>query len=288
MIRHRRSRATPYCFNGSVLNRTRTVASCSPGDERHEREHNHDHRGGDAGMDVRQSQHVQSSPQPLHSLQFHVVMSQILPDPIERYLAAVNRRSDPLLDEIAADGHRRQLPIVHPETGRLLQVLATAIGARRILEIGTAIGYSAAWMARALPADGLLITIERDHERAARARENFARAGVAGRVSVMVGDAARLVWKVGGPFDLIFQDGDKPQYEPLLDRLLDLLRPAGLLVADNALWRGEVVPGYVERPYYPREETEAIAAYNQRLAGDGRVLSVVLPIGDGVSVAVKL
>ncbi len=214
-------------------------------------------------------------------------MSQILPEPIERYLAAVNRRPDALLDEIAADGHRRQLPIVHPETGRLLQVLVTAVGARRVLEIGTAIGYSTAWMARALPPDGLLITLERDRERAAAARSHIAAAGFADRVNVMVGEATRLVWKVAGPFDLIFQAGDKRQYEPLLDRLVELLRPAGLLVTDNALWRGEVVPGYVERPYYPPEETQAIAAYNERLASNERLLTIVVPVGDGVSIAVK-
>lgn len=214
-------------------------------------------------------------------------MSQILPAPIERYLDGINRRSDPVLDAIAADGRRRDLPIVHAQTGALLEMLVAAVGARRVLEIGTAIGYSAVWMARALPRDGLLITFEREHDRAAAARDNFARAGVADIASVMIGDAARLVWKVSGPFDLIFQDGDKVQYEPLVDRLLDLLRPGGLLVADNALWRGEVVPGYVEQPYYPREETEAIAAYNQRLASDPRVVALVLPLGDGVSLALK-
>jgi predicted O-methyltransferase YrrM len=214
-------------------------------------------------------------------------MSQILPEPIERYLAGVNRRADPVLDAIAAEGRRRDLPIVHPETGQLLQVLVAASGARRVLEIGTAIGYSTVWMARALPPDGLLITIERDRDRAAEARENFARAGVADIANIMVGDAARLIWKVSGPFDFIFQDGDKLQYEPLLDRLLDLLRPGGLLVADNALWHGEVVPGYVERPHYPREQTAALAAYNQRLATDPRVLGLVLPVGDGVSLAFK-
>jgi caffeoyl-CoA O-methyltransferase len=214
-------------------------------------------------------------------------MSQILPEAIERYLAGVNRRSDPVLDAIAAEGHRRDLPIVHPETGALLQVLVTALGARRVLEIGTAIGYSAVWMARALPPDGLLLTFEREPDRAADARRNFARAGVADVANVMVGDAARLVWKVSGPFDLIFQDGDKLLYEPLLNRLLALLRPGGLLVADNALWRGEVVAGYVEHPHYPREQTEALVAYNRRLATDARVLSLVLPLGDGVSLAVR-
>jgi len=214
-------------------------------------------------------------------------MSQVVPDAVAQYLAGLNRRPDPLLDAIAAVGRDRALPLVDPEVGRLLQVLTAATGAHSILEIGTAIGYSAIWMGRALPADGLLLTIERDTELATLARANLARAGLSDVVNVMVGEAARLVWKVAGPFDLIFQDGDKELYEPLLDRLLDLLRPGGLLVADNALWSGEVVPGLVAHPHRSRETTEAIASYNRRLAAEAGVATIVLPLGDGVSIAVK-
>jgi caffeoyl-CoA O-methyltransferase len=214
-------------------------------------------------------------------------MSGILPEAVGRYLDGLNRRSEPLLEEIESEGRRQGLPLVPPEVGGLLQLLTGAIGARRVLEIGTAIGYSAIWMARALPRDGLLMTIERERDRAAAARKNLARAGLSAVANVMVGDAARLVSKVSGPFDLIFQDGDKLMYEPLLDRLLGLLRPGGLLVADNALWSGEVVPGYVQHPWRPRDTVEAIASYNQRLATDPRVRSIVLPLGDGVSIAMK-
>ena len=119
----------------------------------------------------------------------------------------------------------RGLPLVDAEVGALLRVLATAVGAARILEIGTAIGYSGIWLAGALPPDGMLLTMEMDEERAQEARENFARAGLADRVSVIVGDAQLKIAKVAGPFDLIFQDGDKQLYVPLLDRLVGLLRP---------------------------------------------------------------
>jgi predicted O-methyltransferase YrrM len=213
-------------------------------------------------------------------------MSQILPDAIGRYLADLAGPLDPALDEVARAGRTQGLPIVHDETGRLLALLTTMIGARRILEIGTAIGYSTLWMARALPDDGLLISIERHADRAAAARANLARAGLAGRASVMVGDAARLLHKVSGPFDLVFQDGDKQQYEPSLDRLVALLRPGGVLVTDNALWDGEVVPEYVERPHKDPDDTRAIAAYNRRLASDPRLRTMILPVGDGVAVAV--
>ncbi len=103
----------------------------------------------------------------------------------------------------------------------------------------------------------------------------------------MVGDAARMVHKVAGPFDLIFNDGDKRQYEPLLDRLVTLLRPGGVLLTDNVLWDGEVVPGLVTPPRRPAEETAAITAYNQRLAVDPRLVTSFLPIRDGVAMSVK-
>ena len=123
-----------------------------------------------------------------------------------------------MLTEIARTGERDQLPLVDAEVGALLRVLAVATRATRILEIGTAIGYSGIWMAAALPKDGMLITMEVDEPRAKTARDNFARAGVGDRVHVVVGDAARMLHKIAGPFDLIFQDGDKAQYGPMLDR----------------------------------------------------------------------
>ena len=130
-----------------------------------------------------------------------------------------------MLDDIARDGREQGLPLVDAEVGALLRVLATAISATRILEIGTAIGYSGIWLAGALPPGGMLITMEVDQDRAREARDNFSRAGLADRANVMVGDAERMLAKVSGPFDLIFQDGDKRLYVPMLDRLIDLLRP---------------------------------------------------------------
>ena len=117
-------------------------------------------------------------------------------------------------------------------------------------------------MATALPADGTLITMEYDAARAARARDHFAAAGYGDRVSVIVGDATRFLHKVSGPFDVIFQDSDKQLYEPMLDRLVGLLRPGGVLVADNILWNGEVIPGYVAQKKYSEEDTAAIVSFS--------------------------
>jgi predicted O-methyltransferase YrrM len=163
-----------------------------------------------------------------------------------------------------------------------------ATGAKKILEIGTAIGYSAIWMAQALPPDGQLISLEIDQSRAAIARANVERAGLTTTISVIVGDASRFLHKVAGPFDLIFQDGDKALYEPLLDRLVDHLRPGGVLVTDNVLWDGEVVAGFATTLRHDDASTAAIRSYNRRLADDTRLLTTFLPAGDGVAVSVKL
>lgn len=204
-------------------------------------------------------------------------MGQIVPDLVERYLTSLNRAGDPVLADIARIGSEQDLPLVDAEVGALLRVLATAISATRILEIGTAIGYSGIWLAGALPDDGMLLTMEKDPERARAARANFERAGLAGRVGVIVGDARVTIAKVAGPFDLIFQDGAKGLYGPLLDTLVGLLRPGGLLVTDNVLWDGEVVPGFANPPGKEPGDTRAIAEYNERLNAHPQLTTATVP-----------
>lgn len=214
-------------------------------------------------------------------------MGQIVPDTVERYLAGLNHLVDPVLQQVAEDGARQDLPLVDAEVGALLRVLALSIGAARILEIGTAIGYSGIWLAGALPKGGMLITLELNPERAAIARDNFAKAGLGDRVSVMVGDAALLVAKVAGPFDLIFQDGSKKQYVTLLDRLVDRLRPGGLLVTDNVLWDGNVVPGFTPAKINSAEDTAAVTEFNERVNTHPQLITATVPLRDGVSISVK-
>ena len=215
-------------------------------------------------------------------------MHQVIAPAVSEYLARLHAPLEPVVEAVREDGLAAGVPLSDAATARLLRTLVLALGARKVLEVGTAIGYSAMVMALAMPPDGLLFTMEADVARAATARANFARAGVDGRVNVIVGDASRFLHKVAGPFDLIFQDGNKQLYEPMLDRLVAHLRPGGVLVSDNVLWRGEVIEGFVDRPRHDPADTEAIRRYNARLAADTRLLTCFLPVGDGVALSVRL
>ncbi len=152
----------------------------------------------------------------------------------------------------------------------LLQTLSLECGARRILEIGTGDGSSTLALASTLPSDGMMITMEMDAVVAGQARQRLGAAGHQHRVSVMVGDATRFLHKVSGPFDLIFQDCDRQRYDQMLDRLVDLLRPGGLLVMAGA-----------------GSDDETMVTLRQRLAAEPRLHTAFLPVGDGVSVSVK-
>jgi caffeoyl-CoA O-methyltransferase len=162
--------------------------------------------------------------------------------------------------------------VTFPDIGARLQTLSLACGARRILEIGSGAGHSTLALATTLPSDGMMITMEIDATRASQVRERLGAAGHDHRVSVMVGDATRFLHKVAGPFDFIFLDGDQRQYDQMLDRLVDLLRPGGLLVIDR-------LGG--------RDADDTGAAFRQRLAADSRLQTPPPPVDDGVSVSIK-
>ncbi len=170
---------------------------------------------------------------------------------------------------------------IHPEDGRILQLLVTLVGARRILEIGTLAGYSGIWLARALPPEGRLTTLEFEPDRAEIARRNFALAGVADRVEVIPGDARRTLAAMNGiaPFDMVFIDADKESYPAYLEWAISHVRPGGLIAGHNAFRRGELIsPVPDEKVIGTRQMLETMATHP-------RLFSTIIPVGDGLAVA---
>jgi len=205
-------------------------------------------------------------------------------DGVGDYIVGLFAREDDLLLALREEADRSGLPpiAISPDAGRLLQLLIAAIGARRILEVGTLGGYSAIWMARALPPDGRLLTLEREPAHAAFARRFLQRAGLDDRVTVRVGAALELLPALDGEaFDLVFLDADKAPLPTYLEWALRLLRPGGIVVADNALRGGRVLDAAATDP-----DTEGVREFNRRLAADPRLTSILVPTHDGVAIGV--
>jgi predicted O-methyltransferase YrrM len=202
------------------------------------------------------------------------------------WIEASGRPPHPVLLEMeaAADGPER-IPILSRDSGRMLAVLAA--DRRRVVEVGTAIGYSTLWMALALPDGGSIVTIDPDRERTGRAREFWRRAGIDdGRIEVVNAPAleafARSAPELVGPFDLVFIDALKEEYVAYLDAVLPRLAPGATLVADNVLWSGRTSGS---RPARAGDGTEELREFCGRVSADPAFETTILPIGDGLLVA---
>ena len=201
----------------------------------------------------------------------------------EAYLRARHWQEDGLLRELREDLERRGPTIqVSVETGRLLAVWTAAIGARRVLEVGTLFGYSGVWIARALPSDGSLDTLELSDVHADAAEEWFAGAGLTDRVTVRRGAALTTLPRLEGPYDMVFLDAVKAEYVDYARHATRLLRTGGSLVADNAIWSGRIAD-----PAVTDDDTEGIRRFHEHIAEDPAWDATVLPVGDGVAVAVR-
>lgn len=203
------------------------------------------------------------------------------------YTRSLFAPEDDLLRSVRAEIQRRGWPeiCVSPEEGRILQVWLRAVGAARVVEVGTLAGYSAIWIARALPSTGRLITIERQPDYAEAARGLLERGGFANRVEVRVGPALDVLGTLTGEasFDALFIDADKANYPRYLEWGLRHVRPGGLLLADNAYWSGRIL-----EPDAGDADVRGIREYNRRVADEPRLLSVILPVRDGLAVSVVL
>jgi predicted O-methyltransferase YrrM len=210
----------------------------------------------------------------------------IVTDAVREYLRSSRVAPDPVLAEMEERGARERIPIVVPETGRLLQVLALACGARRVLEVGTAIGVSTLYLARALPDRGTVVSFEIDEARQRAARAYLERAGVIDRIDLRLQDAREGLRELDRDFDLAFIDGVKTQYGDYFDGVLPRLRRGGLLVVDNVLMDGAVAEGRSDRGWSD-EQIQTARAFNARLLEAHEFVATVTPVGDGVLIGVR-
>jgi len=201
----------------------------------------------------------------------------------EAYLDRLLPPRDALLREMEERAAREDIPISDPEVGKLLGILARTTGARRILEIGAAIGYGTIWMARGAP-EARVLSIDLDPERLAAARGYLERAGVAERVDLIEGAALEVIQRLEGPFDLVYIDAVKTEYRKYLDLTLPKVRVGGLIVVDNLLWGGEVAAPSLEGP---DRDADALRSFNGYFMIHPQLQAVVLPLSDGVGLATK-
>lgn len=207
-------------------------------------------------------------------------MTPLVSPELDRYVLDLLPPRDPVLAEMESVARERDVPIVGPAVGTLLEVLAESIGARRVCELGSAIGYSTAFFARAVGEGGRVIYTDGSEANAREARGYLDRMGLYDRVEFRIGDAVASLEATSGDFDVIFIDVDKDGYPKAFDAAADRVRPGGYLLADNVLWSGKVVD-----PSVRDAATEGIREFNRRLFARRDFRSVIVPLRDGVAIA---
>jgi predicted O-methyltransferase YrrM len=215
-----------------------------------------------------------------------IVLPVILTKAVDEYLATLRGEPDEVLAEMEAQAEREWIPVVPPETGELLGLLARMRGASRIVEIGTAIGVSTLYLARALPADGLIVSFEIDPARHQAARDYLQRAGVLDRADLRLQDAREGLASLEGPFDMAFVDAAKMQYGNYLELLLPLLAPRAVVAIDNMLMSGTVATGRGDGNW-TEAQIEMARALNARVVAMPEFEASLVPVGDGLLVAVR-
>ncbi len=210
----------------------------------------------------------------------------IVTEAVSSYLDGLRAAPDAVLAEMEAHAARDGIPIVVPETGNLLHVLALACDARRVVEVGTAIGVSTLYLARALHSDGVVVSFEIDEQRHVAARDYLERDGVLDRTDLRLQDARTGLESLQGPFDMAFVDGVKSQYVDYFELLLPLLRPGAVLAVDNVLMSGTVAEGRSDG-HWSEEQIGTARTFNERLLAHEQLTGTVTPVGDGVLVAVR-
>lgn len=210
-------------------------------------------------------------------------MGKIIESGVEKYLNGLLPARDAVLRDMERYAEKFDVPIVGPACARVLFQLARSIGAKRVFELGSAIGYSTLWLARAVGTKGMVFYTDSDSLNARRAEAYLRRAGVLDRVRILTGDALKLLKSTEGQFDFIFNDVNKVQYPEVLRMAGPRLRAGGMLVTDNVLWSGRVA-----KPAGKNDAaTKAVQEFNRKLYRSKNFFTTVVPLRDGLSVAVK-
>lgn len=208
-------------------------------------------------------------------------MANILAPAIEKYLSKVLPPRDQVFAEMEAYAKKHDVPIIGPECGRVLSLLAQISGAKRIFEMGSAIGYSAIWFARGAGPGAEIYFTDGDPKNAELARQNFKRAGITDQVHILTGDALDLLDTVAGDFDIILIDINKHQYPAALKKAIPRLKHGGLVITDNVLWSGRVTKA-------PKDNaTRGILEFNKMIYSSKELFPVIVPLRDGVAVCRK-
>ena len=202
--------------------------------------------------------------------------------PVDDYLYSMLPTREEVLAEMEGYASEHNIPIVGPAVARVLQQLALMIDAKTVFELGSAIGYSTIWWAQAVGEKGRVIYTDGDSRNAERARRYFDRAGVSNRITLHTGDALEVLSEQKQQFDIIFNDVDKEDYPRVLRLVSPRLRKGGLFITDNVLWSGRVAE---KNPKEPR--TKAILEFNRELYSSKDFYTTILPIRDGLAVALK-
>ena len=204
------------------------------------------------------------------------------------YIVDLFAPEDDLLKQLPHDAEAEGIPLIHisPEQGKFLQLLMHAAQAKNVIEVGSLFGYSSIWLARALPAGGKLYCLELSPKHANATRRNIERAGLSDKVVVIEGDARKTLDQLvaHAPFDFAFVDAEKIEYIDYFEKIMAILRPGAMLVGDNASAQGNAwnaTPAAGDRKF-----VNAIRAFNQRMATDPRLSSLLVPISDGMCVGV--
>ncbi len=208
-------------------------------------------------------------------------MGGITVQDVEDYIYSLLPPRDEVLTEMEAEAAKNRIPIIGPAVARVLYQLATISRAKKVFEMGSAIGYSTIWLARAVGEGGRVIYTDGDSKNADKARRYFERAGVSDRITIRTGDALELLSEEKEPYDIIFNDVDKTDYPRVFRMAIPHLKNGGLFITDNVLWSGRVA-----KPK-PDAETKAILELNKLMYQSPEVFTTILPLRDGVSVCVK-